>query len=110
MPPTVQNETFGKARLFAGVPKPICHCGEMAGLRALRWKHPPLLPRTASLCEHLEGPIAHRDASSAFFGLAIRYKDDSVRPIQVLNAHPVKLSFIPHSRISHHNDDVPKKL
>ena len=31
-------------------------------------------------------------------------------PIQVLNAHPVKLSFISHSRIAHQDDDVPEKL
>ena len=31
-------------------------------------------------------------------------------PIQVLDAHPVKLSFVTHARIAHQDDDVLEKL
>jgi hypothetical protein len=31
-------------------------------------------------------------------------------PIQVLDTHPEELSFVPHSRVPHQDDDVPEKL
>jgi hypothetical protein len=54
--------------------------------------------------------IAHRHASLPFFGLAVRHEDHAGFPIQVLDAHPVKLSFVPHAGIAHQDDDFPEEL
>ena len=54
--------------------------------------------------------IAHRHASPSFFGLAVRHEDHASFPIQVLDAHPVKLSFVLHAGIAHQDDDVPEEL
>jgi hypothetical protein len=79
-------------------------------LGALRWENPSFAPSFAPLFKNVEDAIAHWHASPSFFGLAIRYKDHAAFPIQILDAHPVKLSFVPHARITHQDDDVSEKL
>jgi len=73
-------------------------------------KTPSFAPFAAPLFKNVKDAIVHRHASPSFFRLAVRYEDHAGFPIQVLDAHPVKLSFVPHAGIAHQDDDVPEKL
>ena len=44
------------------------------------------------LFKNVKDAIAHRYAPPSFFGLTVRHEDHAGFPIQVLDAHPVKLS------------------
>src|SRR5271166_4102210 len=110
MSPTIEHKIFGKPSFDPGFAKPLRHCGEGCRLGALRWKNPSFAPSFAPLFKNVKDAIAHRHASPSFFGLAVRHEDHAGFPIQVLDAHPVKLSFVPHARITHQDDDVSEKL
>src|SRR5208337_1378990 len=110
VPPTIQDKIFRKPSLGPGFAESSCHCGEVSRLGTLRWEDPSFAPCAAPLVKNIEDAIAHRHASPSLFGLAVWHEDDPPVPIQVLNAHPVKLSLISHARIARQYDDVPEKL
>src|SRR5271165_4613846 len=91
--PTIQDKIFRKPSLGPGFTESCCHCCEVGGLGALRWEDPSFAPCAAPLFKNFIDAIAHRHASPSLFGLAVWHKDDARVPIQVLNAHPVKLSL-----------------
>jgi hypothetical protein len=37
-------------------------------------------------------------------------KDQTIFPVEILNAHPVEFALISHSGIAHHDDDVAKEI
>ena len=82
----------------------------MSTLGALRWENPPCVPSFTPPFEDVKDAIAHRHASPSLFSLGVRHEDHSACPIQVLDAHSVKLSFVPHAGIAHQDDDVPEEL
>jgi hypothetical protein len=88
VPATVQNKTFGKPSLSSGFTKSLCHRSEVGRLRTLRWENPSFAPRAAPPLENPKDPVAHGYPTPTLFGLAVRHKDDSVVPIQILNAYP----------------------
>src|SRR5580658_6533139 len=110
MSPTIQDKIFAKPSLASGFAKSLRHCGEMSRLGAIRWENPSFAFFSAPLFENVKDAIAHRYAPPSFFGLAVRHEDHAGFPIQVLDAHPVKLSFVPHAGIAHQDDDVSEKL
>src|SRR5581483_938641 len=63
-----------------------------------------------SALQDFEDSSAHRNEPPSFWSLAVWHEDHSVLPIQVLDAHPEELSFVPHSRIAHQDDDIAEKL
>ena len=110
MPSTIKDKIFGKPSFDPSFAKSLCHCGEVSRLGALRRENPSCVPSFAPLFKNVEDAIAHRYASPSFFGLAVWYEDDSAFPIQILDAHAVKLSLVPHAGIAHQDDDVLEKL
>src|SRR5271165_2638786 len=108
--PAIQDKIFRKPSLGPGFTESCCHCCEVGRLGALRWEDPSFAPCAAPLFKNFIDAIAHRHASPSLFGLAVWHEDDPPVPIQVLNAHPVKLSLISHARIARQYDDVPEKL
>src|SRR6202451_2764208 len=93
MPSTIEDKIFGKPSFDPSFAKPLRHCGEMSRLGAFRRENPSFAFFSAPLFKNVKDAIAHRHASPAFFGLAVRHEDHAGFPIQVLDAHPVKLSF-----------------
>ena len=67
----------------------------MSGLSAFGRENPSFALFSAPLFKNVKDAIAHRYAPPSFFGLAVRHEDHAGFPIQVLDAHPVKLSFVP---------------
>ena len=45
-----------------------------------------------------------------FFVLLFGLKDHAIVPVNVLHAHPVELTIVPHSGVAHEHDDVPQRL
>src|ERR1700692_2834018 len=110
MPSTIQDKIFGKPSLDPGFAKSLRHCGEMSRRSAFRWENLSFAFFSAPLFKNVKDAIAHRYASPSFFSLAVRHEDHAGFPIQLLDAHPVKLSFVPHAGIAHQDDDVSEKL
>src|ERR1700690_1150454 len=110
MSPTIEDKVFGQPSFDSGFTKSLRHCGEVSRLGALRWENPSFAPAFAPLLKNVEDAIAHRYASSSLFRLAVRHEDHAGFPIEVLDAHPVKLSFVSHAGIAHQDEDVPKKM
>jgi hypothetical protein len=98
--PTTQDKIFGKPSLDSGLAKSLRHCGEVSRLGAFRRENPSFAFFSTPLFKNVKDAIAHRYASPSFFGLAVRHEDHAGFPIQVLDAHPVKLSFVPHAGIN----------
>src|SRR5437899_11310726 len=99
MPPTIEDKIFGKSSFDSGFAKSLRHDGEVSRLSAFRWENPSFTPSFAPLSKNVEDAIAHRHTSPSFFGLALPYEDYAAFPIQVLDAHPVRLSVAPHARL-----------
>src|SRR5260370_27487668 len=55
-------------------------------------------------------PITHGDRSSPLWCFAVRHENHSMAPVEVFRTDAVKLSAVPHSRVSITDDDVPKQL
>jgi hypothetical protein len=97
MLPTIEDKIFGKPSFYPGFAKSLRHCGEMSRLGVFRRENPSFAFFSAPLFRNVKDAIAHRYASPSFFGLAVWYEDHAGFLIQVLDAHPVKLSFVPHA-------------
>src|SRR5438132_1265986 len=82
----------------------------VAGFRPLGRKEPAVTPLANPSLQNFQSPIAHRNHSSAVRSLTIRYEDDPILPVEILDADLVKLSLIPHSRISRKNQHIPEQL
>src|SRR5437016_3106744 len=94
MPPTIEDKIFGKPSFDPGFTKSLRHCGEVSSLGTLRWENPSFTSSFASLFKNLKDAIAHRHASPSLFGLTVGNEDHTGFPIQILDTHPVKLSFV----------------
>src|SRR5271155_3311753 len=110
MPSTIEDKIFGKPSFDPSFAKSLRHCGEMSRLGAFRRENPSFAFFSAPLFKNVKDASAHRYASPSLFGLAARHEDHAAFPIQILDAHPVKLSFVPHAGIAHQDDDVSEKL
>jgi hypothetical protein len=103
-------------RLEEGYLRAIRELAEIGAAEIWRIEEPEAVtstsfaPSFAPLLKNVKDAITHRHVSPSFFGFAIRYEDHAGFPIQVLDAHPVKLSFVPHAGIAHQDDDVWEKL
>src|ERR1700689_1428206 len=94
MPSTIEDKIFGKPSFDSSFAKSLRHCGEMSRLGAFRRENPSFAFFSAPLFKNVKDAIAHRHASPSFFVLAVRHEDPAGFPIQVLDAHPIKLSFV----------------
>src|SRR5271166_2956462 len=110
MPSTIEDKIFGKLRFSPSFSKSLRHRSEVSGLSAFGRENPAFALRATSCFQNVESAIAHWHAPTSLFGFAVGEEDHSAFPIQVLNAHPVKLSFVPHAGIAHQDDDVSEKL
>ena len=54
--------------------------------------------------------IAHRDHSSPIDSLAVWHEDHSILPAQVFDTHLVEFSLIPHSGVTHQDDNIAEKV
>src|ERR1700721_4901866 len=110
MPSTIEDKIFGKPSFDPSFAKSLRHCGEMSRLGAFRRENPSFAFLSAPLFKNVKDAFLHRHASPSFFGLAVWHESHGAFPIKVLDVHPVKLSFVPHARITHQDDDFLKKL
>jgi hypothetical protein len=109
VPAAIKNEILREAGFSSGFPKPVRHRCEVYALRSLRWKDPACAFCAAPRFEDAERTTAHRYPSSSLCCLAVRNENDAPFPIQVLDAHPVKFSFVSHPGVAHQNHDVLEK-
>src|ERR1700747_2740582 len=67
-PPTIEDKIFRKPSFDSGFAKSLRHCGEMSRLGAFRRENPSFSFFSAPLFKNVKDAIAHRYASSSFFG------------------------------------------
>src|SRR5713101_5568254 len=100
----------GKFSLQSCSTKLLSYIRQVAGLGPLRRKQPAFTLLADPSLQNFQSPIAHRNHSSAVRSFTIRYEDDPILAVEVLDADLVKLSLIPHSRISRKNQHIPEQL
>src|SRR5215471_14158272 len=110
MPGTIKNELLRKAGLAASRPEQAIDGAQMPGRGTAGRKHPAVYSRATACTQKLDDTTAHGHKSSSFGGLTVGHKNHTIFPIEILNAHAVELPLVSHSRITHQDDDVTKKL
>src|SRR5207302_4856927 len=101
MPSTIQNKVFRELRFPPGFAKQRCDCCQMTGCGTLGGENPSFASCATSFPQDGEGAITHWYTPPSFIGLTVWHKDHTIVPIQVLDAHTVKLPFVSHSCIPH---------
>jgi hypothetical protein len=99
--PTIESKIFRQPCFSRGFPKSLRHGSEVSRHGTLGRKNSAFPPRATTCPENAKSTITHRYTFLVFLGLAVGHEDDTVLLVQVLNAHWVRFSLIPHADVTH---------
>src|SRR5438128_11707167 len=105
---TVQDQFFRKTSFGSCVPEHAVDRAYVPGHRARRREHPAFTPGAAPVSQDFEDSPTHGNKSAAFRRFAIRNKNQTIFPVEILNPHLVEFALISHSGIAHEKGDAPK--